>query len=193
MYVFLDTETTGLHPGQIAQLSYIVTDEDLNIEKVFNQYYSVEHMSRGAARVHGLTKELLEKLSNGLIFDDTVDEVREDLEDSTIIGHNISFDIRFLKAEFERLGPEYSPKDKFCTMFHFTNICKIPGAKRYKRPKLVELMEFLKQCPYEGLEFTKNTYNCSDAGFHDARYDTGILYLCYKKGVEMEHISSPKI
>ena len=51
MYVFLDTETTGLHPGQIAQLSYIVTDEELNIKKAFNQYYSVEQMSRGAAKV----------------------------------------------------------------------------------------------------------------------------------------------
>ncbi|WP_459202512.1 3'-5' exonuclease [Methanococcus sp. CF] len=188
MYVFLDTETTGLHPGQIAQLSYLVTDEDLNLKKVFNQYYSVDHMSRSAAKVHGLTMDILDELSNGMTFEDTVDEVREDLEDSVIIGHNISFDIRFLKAEFERLGPEYIPKDKFCTMFHFTPICKLPGQKRYKRPKLVELMEFLEQCPNEGLDFTKKVYGCSDVGFHDARYDTGILYLCYKKGVLMNHI-----
>jgi hypothetical protein len=73
-------------------------------------------------------------------------------------------------------------------MFHFTPICKLPGQKRFKRPKLVELMEFLKQCPNEGLEFTKKTYGCSDVGFHDARYDTGILYLCYKKGVLLDHI-----
>ncbi|ABR53944.1 Exonuclease RNase T and DNA polymerase III [Methanococcus vannielii SB] len=188
MYVFLDTETTGLHPGQIAQLSYLVTDEELNIKKAFNQYYSVEHMSRSAARIHGLTQDILEELSSGLVFEDTIKEVLSDLKYSVIIGHNISFDIRFLKAEIERLGEEYVPKEKFCTMCHFTKICKIPGVRQYKRPKLIELMDYLKQCPKEGLKFTKNTYGCSDVGFHDARFDTGVMYLCYKKGVELRHI-----
>jgi len=58
MKVFLDTETTGLEPGQIAQISYIISDDDLNIQKAENIYFKVKSMEPKAQSVHGLSIEI---------------------------------------------------------------------------------------------------------------------------------------
>ena len=49
--VFLDTETTNLTPGQIAQLSYIVEDNGKVQGKNF--FFKVDSMDEGAEKVTG--------------------------------------------------------------------------------------------------------------------------------------------
>ena len=93
--IFLDTETTGFEPGQIAQLTYIIEHEDILTPKNF--FFNVDEMSEGAAKVHGFTKERLVELSKGQVFKDIHEQVLKDFEDSILICHNVNFDYSFVK------------------------------------------------------------------------------------------------
>ena len=66
MIIIFDTETTGLFPGQICQLSYIMIDEKERRTKNF--YFTVEHMEDSATAVNHLTVESLYSLSKGRLF-----------------------------------------------------------------------------------------------------------------------------
>lgn len=180
--ILLDTETTGINPGEIAQLSYIIAKEDLSAK---NYFFNVKEMPNEAAEVHGFTKEILQRLSNGQVFEDVYKEVLNDFSDALLICHNVGFDYsKFLKTEFVRCGIDFKAVT-FCTMEHYTNICKIPGRySRYKWPKLAELLNYLEIPEAEVLMFAKDLFSSEDIGFHDARFDTAGLYMAFDKGVK---------
>jgi hypothetical protein len=64
--IIFDTETTGLKPGQICQLSYIVA-QDKKIEGK-NFFFKVDYIEPAAQRVHGYSVIDLQKLSGGKDF-----------------------------------------------------------------------------------------------------------------------------
>ena len=142
MVIYLDTETTGLRPGNICQLSYIIQDKDGVRAK--NMFFAVDYVEIGALMVHGFSVDKLKTLSNGLRFSAHVDEIEKDLScASVVVAHNSSFDIMFLRAEFERLGKVLPIAQDFCSMKAMTPICKLQGRREgYKYPKLSELCEF---------------------------------------------------
>jgi DNA polymerase III epsilon subunit-like protein len=188
MKTFLDTETTGLRPGYIAQLTYILTDDDLQIQKTQNLFFKIPEgsMEEGAQNVHGLYEEVLNDLSNGKTFSNSAFKILKDIQNSTLICHNVEFDLNYLKTEFEECGIIYNP-NTFCTMEHFTPLCKLPpkpGKTGYKWPRLQETLNFLNIAPEEALEKTRELFGESN-GFHDSRFDTVGLFMIYKKGKEM--------
>lgn len=182
--IIFDVETTGLdvEVNQICQLSYIKTDEKYNIEYAKNFYFSVNRMERGAERTHGLSKELLEELSEGRTFEDCSDEIYTDFknENKLYIGHNIEFDSKFLGKEFERLNLEceflYNYKKQFCTMHSYTDIVAIGYNAyygSYKWPRLEEVLAYLNINIKDIKEKTKEIFNVSsdDIKAHDSRFD----------------------
>lgn len=180
--IFLDTETSGLKPGQICQLSFIEVDNDEIIPH--NYFFEVDCVESGAERVHGFGVERLKKLSNGVKFKDVANEVFELLKDSLLICHNVGFDYGFLQSEFKRVDINYRTK-WFCTMDYYTNIIQIPSPyyeDQFKWPRLSELLEFLEISETEVLTKAKELFNSEDIGFHDARFDVAGLYLAYIKG-----------
>jgi DNA polymerase III epsilon subunit-like protein len=187
----LDTETTGLEPGQICQMSYIIFNQEFRIEKVFNKFYSVESVEKGASDVHGFTKEKLNILSD---FKDFNDEIQECLNDfmkvDLIICHNTDFDLKFLEAEFQRLGIEFNFRCKsWCSMKYNTDILRLPGKCRdgnnYKYPRLNETMKYYGIDEEVTIELCKECFKCEEITFHDARFDVYGLYLIC---VEMEKL-----
>jgi DNA polymerase III epsilon subunit-like protein len=95
--------------------------------------------------------------------------------------------MRFLTMEFARCGKPFG-NEAFCTMKHFTPICNIPGSRGPKWPKLEELMEFLGVKPEEAIELARDVYGSEDITFHDARFDTAGLFLCFKRGILGKYI-----
>lgn len=181
--IYLDTETTSLEPGQICQISYLV-EEDSQLIKRVNQYYKVDFVDYGASKVTGLTVDNLEYLSGGTQFKDRADEMLKDFEDSIIIGHNISFDIRFLTEEFRRLGIYYIPNSVFDTMNYFKDILKLPKRGRYKGykyPKLDEVLEFTSTTKNEVTRFASAVYGNYPMQAHDSRFDAMAVYIVCKK------------
>lgn len=185
MILFFDTETTGLIPGRIIQLAYIMQTGTEIKSKCF--FFAVEYVEPSAVAVHGFTPEKLAVLSGGNTFSCDIDEIYDDFAAADlIIGHNVKFDIDFMIAEFLYQSRRFRYKESFDTMRFFTPIMKLPRTsnKGYKYPKLTELSEFLDIYPYDVTRKTGEIFGSNSVGSHDARYDTAELYLCFIKGLE---------
>ena len=103
--IVLDTETTGLDPatgdrvveiGAIELLNGVVTGQN------FHVYINPERdMPEGAFRVHGLSEEFLR---GHPVFAKVAEDFIAFIGDDRLVIHNAEFDVKFLNAEFARLG-----------------------------------------------------------------------------------------
>ena len=183
MILYLDTETTSLRPGQICQLSYVMQDK--NGIRAKNFFFECDSVDYGAYLVHGFSVEKLKKLSNGWRFIDHAFEIEQDLAcASVVVAHNSSFDLMFLRAEFERIGKVLPISQDFCSMKSMTPVCKLAGRREgYKYPKLVEMCQFFGITDTEIKEQVKLLFgDCN--GFHDARFDTTAVFLAMEHAME---------
>ena len=189
-----DTETTSIKPGHICQLSYINIDASVKPQKTEgkNIFFATDEMDPGAEAVHGFSLEKLYELSGGKYFEDLVDTFIDDFRAADfVIGHNVNFDIRFLKHELEGMGLDYEPKNKFCTMRYYIDICKIPKVNgmpgEIKNPKLEEVIKFLGITKEKISEKADELFEGS-GDYHDARFDTTATYLLIIEGLKKGYI-----
>ena len=154
MYLFFDTETTGLPKKwkepvtnldnwprlvQIAWLSYNEFGELLSSDNRIikpNGFIIPED----ASKIHGITHENADLIGEDLAqvlteFKALVDNAKY------LVAHNMSFDEKIVGAEFLRnsMINAIVPKEKICTMEKSTSFCAINGHYGYKWPKLSEL------------------------------------------------------
>lgn len=183
MILYFDTETTGLHPGQICQLSYVMQcGNDLSSR---NFFFTVDDVEYSAYMVHGFSVELLKKLSGGKTFADFIDVIEKDFFSAdVVIAHNFSFDQMFMRTEFERQNRVFSVKKEFCSMKRSTPLCalKRKTGAGYKYPKLSELCTFL-GISDEQIQSASQEIFGAKAGFHDARFDTAALCLAVNRAI----------
>lgn len=187
--LFFDTETTSIKPGSICQLSYILVDTDCKPQKTtgYNYFFTVEEMDPEAEKVHGFSLEKLYELSNGLYFEDQFENFLSDFQNADfVIGHNVPFDIKFLTHELSALymETEYTPKNIFCTMKYYKDICKLVKPNgTYKNPKLEEVINYL-GITKEQIAATANKLFDGSGNYHDARFDTAATYLVVIEGIK---------
>lgn len=194
MILYFDTETTGLIPGRIIQLSYIMDYGEKTVAKNF--YFAVEYIDPAAVAVHGITVEKLYELSDGHTFSEYADEIHEDfLSASLIVAHNVKFDLNFMIAEFKYLDTIFRYQESFDSMKYFTPIMKLKreGKPNYKYPKLAELMEFADIYPYDVSRGVKEIFGEYPKNvFHAAEFDTTALYLAINslkgKYIELQNL-----
>lgn len=159
MYLFFDTETTGLinfdldlmHESQprICQLAAALTDDKGNILDEMNAIIKPDGWTvpKQASDIHGLTTERCEaegipileapQLFNGL-----------KVQCRARVAYNIDFDKRLLAREAQLAGLEHNSEgiESFCVMRMAQPICKMPpsekmmasGRRGFKPPKLQE-------------------------------------------------------
>ena len=154
MYLFFDTETTGLPRNwqapledlnnwpRLVQIAWLLFDD--NNQEIARANYIVRPegfaIPEAAAQVHGITTE--KALSQGedlsLVLSDFSAATRDA---KIIIAHNMSFDEKIAGAEFLRKEIEHElfTTPRFCTMQASTDFCAIPGNYGYKWPSLSEL------------------------------------------------------
>lgn len=181
MYLFFDTETTGLPKNYQAPL-----DDFSNWPRVVqiawsmydfhgNHWESHSYIIRPdgfiipeeAARIHRITQERAEK--EGIDLRNALEHFSADVAKSAyLVAHNIDFDEKIVGSEFRRLqmADEVAGANKICTMRKTADICRLPnGRGGYKWPNLTELYRFLFQ-----------------GGFpeaHDAAYDVKACADCF--------------
>jgi DNA polymerase III subunit epsilon len=99
--VILDTETTGLEPGEGHRIIEIGCVEMVNRRPTgrhFHEYLNPEReIDAGAAKVHGMT---LADLAGKPRFGDVATRLLEFIDGAELVIHNAPFDVAFLDAEF---------------------------------------------------------------------------------------------
>lgn len=154
MYLFFDTETTGLPRNwkapitdlnnwpRLVQLAYLLFDEAGNQISEGDFIIKPEGFTIpvDASRVHGISTERAQREGQPIItvldhFDSLIEQA------NYLVAHNMSFDEKIVGAEFLRNGMPnmIDSKKKICTMLKTTNFCAINGPYGYKWPKLSEL------------------------------------------------------
>ena len=184
MILYLDTETTGLRPGNICQLSYVMQDAFGVVAKNF--FFTVDAVEYSAYMVHGFSVPELFRLSGGKRFNAFVDEISYDLKNAdAIVAHNVDFDLAFLRAEFNNVGVSFNYKQAICSMKTAVPVCKLMRSRGvgYKYPKLTEFCDFLHITEDEIVEYEKRWFGTVSHS-HDARFDTVALALCCNKAMQ---------
>ena len=173
MYLFLDTETTGVTPrDRIVSICWSLYDNDG--DEVTTEHHVIYPdgftIPTEAASIHGITTSMARE--NGVPIKDVLGQLWEEIEDNEpalYIGHNVSFDRPIVLNEYGRLGKSenLSQLPTFCTMKSTTHICRIPQANRggYKWPKLAELYRHL--------------FGCAHGNAHDAEADVRACAKCF--------------
>jgi DNA polymerase-3 subunit epsilon len=184
MIIYLDTETTGLKPGNICQLSYILQDSFGVQAKNF--FFTVDAVEYSAYMVHGFSVPELYRLSGGKRFSCFANEIAFDIKNAdAIVAHNVDFDLSFLRAEFSNLDVPFNYKQAICSMKTAVPVCKLLRSRGvgYKYPKLTELCAFLDISEDKIMEYEKKWFGTVSHS-HDARFDTVALALCCNKAME---------
>ena len=188
MYLFFDTETTGVPRDwkapisdlgnwpRVVQLAWAVVDRhehevDRGTYLIKPQGFTIP---RGAERIHGISTE--RTLGEGYPLREVLTKFSAALSRATVvIAHNLDFDEKVVGAEFLREGMPVAlhQKRRVCTMMAGTDFCKLPGPYGYKWPSLPELHAALFQSPYEES--------------HDAAADVAACAKCFfalgRKGI----------
>lgn len=102
--IVLDTETTGLNPGngdRIVDIACVELINHIQTGKVYQTYINPKRlMNDEALRITGITNEFLKDKP---LFEDIADEFLDFVKDSTLVIHNAKFDIDFLNSELRRI------------------------------------------------------------------------------------------
>ena len=113
--IILDTETTGLEPGdghRIIEIGCVEIRNRRKSERMFHQYLNPHRLiDDGAFEVHGISNE---SLVNKPVFADIAQDLIDFIRDSEVIIHNAPFDIAFINAELKLLGKKWGKLEDYC-------------------------------------------------------------------------------
>ena len=178
MELFFDTETTGVPKNykapmsdtnnwpRLVQIGWIVYRNGVNV-------YEKEHIIKPdgfeipvqASNVHGITTEYA--IANGQNIADVMQEFAFIASTcDKVIGHNVSFDINVVGAEYWRIHKTslFLDQQIICTMQSGTQYCQLPGPYGFKWPKLSELYTALfgeeMGAAHTALQDISNTAKC---------------------------------
>lgn len=154
MYLFFDTETTGLPRNwkapvtdlnnwpRMIQIAWILCDSNGN--RIESEDFIIKpenfKIPKSASDVHGISTQ--KAISEGEDLETVLGKFNELIERADfIVAHNISFDEKILGAELlrKKIKNSFNRKKKLCTMQSSTDYCRISGPYGYKWPKLSEL------------------------------------------------------
>ncbi|MAY22479.1 MAG: DNA polymerase III subunit epsilon [Flavobacteriaceae bacterium] len=154
MYLFFDTETTGLPKNwkapvtdlknwpRLVQLAYLFYDKDGNKMDQGDFIIKPEGyiIPQESSNIHGISQQRAEK--EGLSMISVLEKFEKLIKQSSyLVAHNMAFDEKIVGAELLRAGylNSITSKNRICTMQATTDFCAIPGYYGYKWPKLSEL------------------------------------------------------
>ena len=212
-----DTETTGLPQSKIispdtlklwphiVQFSYVIYDTDANdivvssddIVKVGKDVV----ISEGSIELHGITSEISQSKGSNII--EIIDVFCNHLKSvDVLVGHNVTFDIKMVKAELLRLIYNDMSEDKsrkyknnlydlsnfqnvYCTLQNSIELCAIKtldkfGKEYNKYPKLVELHKYLFHSVPNNLHNSFNDILITLRCYIKMEYDVDLLENCEK-------------
>ncbi|MCF8303671.1 MAG: DNA polymerase III subunit alpha [Bacteroidales bacterium] len=196
MFLIFDTETTGLPRNynapvsnsenwpRMVQLAWQLHDEKGELFEAGNYIIQPEGFTipYNASKVHGITDEKAQQEGVDLNF--VLDKFNDALTKTQfIVGHNISFDVSILGAEYYRKSIQTNLLETPAvdTMDESTDYLKLAGGKGggFKKPNLTELH--------------KNLFDESFDEAHNATADVEATARCFLELVRLQVISPETI
>lgn len=181
MYLFFDTETTGLPKNykapisdsdnwpRLVQIAWSWYDAGFNLWDSYSFVIKPDGfvIPEEVAKIHRVSQE--RAMSEGRDLKEILDLFAKEVKKADfVIAHNIDFDDKIVGAEYFRFNEE-NPLDtasKICTMKSSVNYCKIPNNRgSYKWPNLSELYYIL--------------FGETFADAHDALIDVNACAKCF--------------
>ena len=158
MYLFFDTETTGLPRNwqapvsdlsnwpRMVELAWRLCEEDGTCVESRSVVVRPDGFTipAEASAVHGITTE--RALAEGVELEPLlVDFARAVDASRVLVAHNVRFDEKIVGAELLRTGvpSQFESRARYCTMTTSTELCAIPSRYGFKWPKLPELHQRL--------------------------------------------------
>ena len=165
MYIFFDTETSGLPRSwsapasdvanwpRLVQIGWLTCDADGQLQRSHQSLIKPQgfQITPEAVEVHGITTDVA--LRDGVDLGPVLAEFVADVRASrVVVAHNLDFDQRVVQAEFQRaqLADPFVRKRRVCTMKETADFCRLPGKYGYKWPSLTELHRKLFGRPFGG-------------------------------------------
>ena len=186
MYLFVDTETSGLSTAtsRSVQIAWVLADPAGHA--LVRRCHIVRpdgfHIEPGAARVHGISRSRAN--DEGEPIKDVLLALKESLDlTDVLVGHNLQFDVSILENDARSAELELTLHDlpRICTMRASTTWCgisKLNGRQGFKWPTLGELH---RRC--FGYEF---------GGAHDALRDVEATKRCFFRLIDLGVIELPE-
>ena len=136
-FVVFDTETTGLEPGHILQLAFVVVRGNGEVLEDYTTYVKRRFWRPGplgAHHVHGITRR---HLRSGVAIGEALDRLEQACSGALPVAHNAAFDLTFLRTESDRLGRQLRMEPTLCSL----RLSRSLDPQRSRRHKLANLVE----------------------------------------------------
>ncbi|MCH7930190.1 MAG: hypothetical protein IIA01_06780 [Proteobacteria bacterium] len=111
----IDVETTGIFARKNDRIIEIAIVRAKAYGEIIDEFETLVNPERdlGPIHVHGITGA---DIRDAPQFSEIAGDIIERISDSVIVGHNIRFDLGFIRAEFDRLGINLPPIPNLCTL-----------------------------------------------------------------------------
>lgn len=169
-YAVVDVETTGLSPGhhhRVIEVAVVHVDES---GRRVDEWCTLvnPHRDLGAQDVHGISAAEARRAPD---FAGIAGELAARLSGRVLVAHNLSFDLRFLRAEYARLGHDLSAASGLCTM-------ELAGRFLGARNRSLAAC-----CAAAGI-----AAGTAHSALHDARASAGLLERCLDRVGHVEPV-----
>ncbi len=114
-FAVFDVETTGVsasYSDRMVEIAVVLMSADGQIEAEYDTLLN-PNRSTGPSWVHGISDEMV---VDAPIFADIAGNLVDLFKDRILVGHNITFDLRFLGAEFARIDQGLPIVPTACTL-----------------------------------------------------------------------------
>lgn len=169
-FVFLDVETTGLHPNygdRICEIGLLKTVNNGPCDSYHTLINPYRPISIGAFMVNHITSDMLKSAP---AFAEVVDDILAFIDDSVLVAHNAAFDLNFIGAHLHGLKIDFPKNIVVDTLmlarayFKFpsnglTNIASYMGINIVKAHRALEDAILTKEIFYKFLEDFKCRWN----------------------------------
>lgn len=119
--IIIDLETTGLDPRRghrVIEIGAVAMEGNKVKEEFCSFVQPGRNIQKKAAKVHGITDEMILDQPKA---EEVFTAFQKFISDTTLVAHNMKFDISFLRWEFGRLGMGISNR----------TICTLQMSRRY--------------------------------------------------------------
>lgn len=183
--IVFDTETSGLKASEdriieLAAKKYVVENEELKFIGEYHQYIQPPFLiSEKITELTGITNQ---KLSSCPMEEEVFPQIQNFFENTVVSAHNSSFDVRFMKALYERNNASFEPLDIIDTLEMARDLVLHTETENYKLGTLAKVFGL-----DEGIQF------------HNALDDVTVTALLFQifikeyKGEAINHYSCGNI